>query len=118
MYSSKKILLFSFSQIFTYGAKNFNDSVFETLAEGDFEVAGYAWSGGGRGIIRVEVSADGGNTWQRAKLHHDSDQDLVIVLNSFLAFSTEETSVLTVYVFSLFSLQYAVLLLFLCLICP
>lgn len=25
---------------------------------------GYAWSGGGRDIIRVDVSADGGKTWK------------------------------------------------------
>ena len=31
-------------------------------------VKGYAWSGGGRGIIRVEVSADGGKTWHQATL--------------------------------------------------
>jgi sulfite oxidase len=24
---------------------------------------GFAWSGGGRGIVRVDVSADGGQTW-------------------------------------------------------
>ncbi|VDL84032.1 unnamed protein product, partial [Nippostrongylus brasiliensis] len=41
------------------------------------EVAGYAWSGGGRGIIRVEVSADGGKTWQSASLEQDPEQDLV-----------------------------------------
>ncbi|RUS68460.1 hypothetical protein EGW08_023778 [Elysia chlorotica] len=29
---------------------------------------GYAWSGGGRGIIRVDVSADGGETWHEATL--------------------------------------------------
>lgn len=29
---------------------------------------GYAWSGGGRGIIRVDVSADGGATWHVAQL--------------------------------------------------
>jgi sulfite oxidase len=31
-------------------------------------VKGYAWSGGGRGIVRVDVSPDGGNTWTNAKL--------------------------------------------------
>lgn len=31
-------------------------------------VKGYAWSGGGRGILRVDVSADGGNTWHEATL--------------------------------------------------
>ncbi len=32
-------------------------------------VKGYAWSGGGQGIIRVDVSADGGKTWHDAQLH-------------------------------------------------
>lgn len=32
-------------------------------------VRGYAWSGGGRDIVRVDVSADGGATWQATKLH-------------------------------------------------
>jgi sulfite oxidase len=31
-------------------------------------VKGYAWSGGGKGIIRVDVSADGGKNWQSAAL--------------------------------------------------
>lgn len=30
---------------------------------------GYAWSGGGRGIIRVEASLDEGKTWHVAKLN-------------------------------------------------
>ena len=36
---------------------------------------GFAWSGGGRAISRVDVSADGGRTWTTAKLTaqpHDS----------------------------------------------
>jgi sulfite oxidase len=33
------------------------------------EVKGVAWSGGGRGICRVEVSADGGKTFEAANLH-------------------------------------------------
>ncbi|KJH44770.1 oxidoreductase molybdopterin binding domain protein [Dictyocaulus viviparus] len=45
-------------------------------AEGAIDVAGYAWSGGGRGIIRVEISADGGRTWQSAELEQDPEQDL------------------------------------------
>ena len=32
--------------------------------DGSIEVQGYAWSGGGRDIIRVDVSADGGKTWK------------------------------------------------------
>lgn len=31
-------------------------------------VKGYAWSGGGRGIIRVDISPDGGKSWQEASL--------------------------------------------------
>ncbi|WAR04452.1 SUOX-like protein [Mya arenaria] len=31
-------------------------------------VRGYAWSGGGRGIFRVDVSADGGKTWITADI--------------------------------------------------
>jgi sulfite oxidase len=32
------------------------------------DARGFAWSGGGRGIVRVDVSADGGKTWTTAKL--------------------------------------------------
>ena len=35
---------------------------------------GYAWSGGGRGINRVDVSIDGGKTWQTAHLVEQPDQ--------------------------------------------
>ncbi|XP_068598095.1 sulfite oxidase, mitochondrial [Brachionichthys hirsutus] len=31
-------------------------------------VKGYAWSGGGREVVRVDVSLDGGETWQVAEL--------------------------------------------------
>ncbi|KII61000.1 Sulfite oxidase, mitochondrial [Thelohanellus kitauei] len=31
-------------------------------------VKGYSFSGGGRGVARVELSIDGGNTWVPAKL--------------------------------------------------
>lgn len=34
----------------------------------EVHVKGYAWSGGGRGIIRVDVSLDGGKTWEVAAL--------------------------------------------------
>lgn len=32
-------------------------------------VSGYAWSGGGRRVIRLEVTADHGKTWTSAKLN-------------------------------------------------
>lgn len=37
-------------------------------------VRGIAWSGGGRGIIRVDVSADGGKNWTTAELQEGADQ--------------------------------------------
>mmetsp|Transcript_24922 Transcript_24922/g.64295 ORF Transcript_24922/g.64295 Transcript_24922/m.64295 type:complete len:408 (-) Transcript_24922:121-1344(-) len=47
------------------------------VVEGDsVEVHGLAWSGGGRGIVRVDVSADGGGTWTTATLKEGSEQKL------------------------------------------
>ena len=34
-------------------------------------IRGYAWSGGGRGIVRVDVSIDGGKAWSAADLDED-----------------------------------------------
>jgi sulfane dehydrogenase subunit SoxC len=39
-----------------------------TLVRGEHEIRGLAWSGRGR-ITRVEVSVDGGASWQTAQLH-------------------------------------------------
>ncbi|RYG59211.1 hypothetical protein EON64_20470, partial [archaeon] len=39
-------------------------------------VKGYAYSGGGRGIMRVDVSADGGKTWHTARLADGSQQPM------------------------------------------
>jgi hypothetical protein len=33
---------------------------------------GYAYSGGGRGIVRIDVSADGGKTWKTGDSKHAS----------------------------------------------
>ena len=38
-------------------------------------VEGFAWSGGGRGIIRVDVSIDQGKTWKMAELKKGSEQN-------------------------------------------
>nr|CAB3266707.1 sulfite oxidase-like [Phallusia mammillata] len=46
-----------------------NATVYEE--QGHIEVKGYAWSGGGRDILRVDVSSDGGKTWQAANLTKD-----------------------------------------------
>lgn len=37
-------------------------------------VEGIAWSGGGRRVVRVDVSADGGKTWVEANLKNGQDQ--------------------------------------------
>ena len=37
----------------------------------DVTVGGFAFSGGGRAIVRVDVSADGGQTWKQAELQQD-----------------------------------------------
>ncbi len=37
--------------------------------EDDITVKGYAYAGGGRAVVRVDVSADGGSTWHTADLH-------------------------------------------------
>ncbi len=40
--------------------------------EDTVDVCGYAWSGGGRAIVRVDLTADGGQTWCSADLEHGS----------------------------------------------
>lgn len=37
-------------------------------SDGEVSVRGYAWSGGGREVVRVDVSVDGGKTWHVARL--------------------------------------------------
>lgn len=39
-----------------------------TLKDGQLALKGYSWSGGGRRVIRVDVSIDQGQTWQVAEL--------------------------------------------------
>lgn len=42
------------------------------VESGFVTVKGYAWSGGGNKIVRVDVTGDGGKTWQTAELEQDS----------------------------------------------
>ncbi|GIY30048.1 hypothetical protein CDAR_445252 [Caerostris darwini] len=42
------------------------------LQDNCLKVEGYAWSGGGRKIVRVDISVDGGKTWHIADLIQDS----------------------------------------------
>ncbi|XP_022053143.2 sulfite oxidase, mitochondrial [Acanthochromis polyacanthus] len=44
------------------------DSATIDRSDGTLTVKGYAWSGGGREVVRVDVSLDGGKTWQAAQL--------------------------------------------------
>ncbi|XP_076861178.1 sulfite oxidase, mitochondrial [Brachyhypopomus gauderio] len=39
----------------------------------EMKVKGYAWSGGGREVVRVDVSVDGGKTWHVAKLRDNGE---------------------------------------------
>ncbi|KAI9689273.1 MAG: hypothetical protein M1820_010184 [Bogoriella megaspora] len=45
------------------------------LDEDYVTVEGYAYSGGGREIVRVDVSADGGRTWMQAELQGNCEGD-------------------------------------------
>ncbi|KAI0102687.1 Oxidoreductase, molybdopterin-binding domain-containing protein [Nemania sp. FL0031] len=48
----------------------------ETTASGRVvQIEGYAYSGGGREIQRVDISLDGGATWDQAKLLNDTEQE-------------------------------------------
>lgn len=42
---------------------------------GTITVKGYAWSGGGNKIVRVDVTADGGKSWHVANLKHGTTDD-------------------------------------------
>ena len=44
--------------------------------DNNLKIKGFAWSGGGRGIIRVDVSIDGGKKWNEATLKEGSEQNL------------------------------------------
>jgi hypothetical protein len=41
----------------------------------ELTIKGYAWSGGGRGIVRVDVSSDGGKSWTDAHVLEKSSQE-------------------------------------------
>ena len=45
-------------------------------SEEEIPLKGYAYSGGGKGILRVDVSIDGGKNWHTAELNHCRDQDV------------------------------------------
>ncbi|RWS17559.1 putative sulfite oxidase-like protein [Dinothrombium tinctorium] len=49
-----------------------NGEVLRRDKNGCIKVEGYAWSGGGRKIVRVDVSADGGKNWTVANLKQEA----------------------------------------------
>lgn len=52
------------------------DSVVITKDDDDsITIKGYAFSGGGRRVTRVDVSIDGGKNWQPTELKHDPNSD-------------------------------------------
>lgn len=46
-----------------------NDKI--SVYDDEISISGYAFAGGGRDIIRVDVSSDNGKTWHNAKLHKE-----------------------------------------------
>jgi sulfite oxidase len=44
-------------------------------SDGNLTIKGYAWSGGGRNIIRVDLSIDDGKTWEQATLTDGKNQE-------------------------------------------
>lgn len=54
---------------------NANDSI-AVNENGCITVKGYAWSGGGNKIVRVDLTADGGKSWHVAKLKHGVTEDI------------------------------------------
>ena len=52
----------------------------ETVSEPDqngeviLSASGWAWAGGGRNIVRVDISADGGKSWNTSEIYCGGDQ--------------------------------------------
>ena len=68
---------FAFKNInsYFYSNKAFLQPSGDTVAEcGEtVSLSGYAFSGGGNGIIRVDISIDGGKNWAQAEIKNEND---------------------------------------------
>ena len=53
-----------------------NDNILEKNDDNKYIIKGIAYSGGGRGIVRVELSLDNGKTWKLAELGEGYDQKI------------------------------------------
>lgn len=51
-----------------------NGEVMSLTGAGAYTIKGYAYSGGGRKVTRVEVSFDGGNTWELCKCDYPEER--------------------------------------------
>ena len=51
------------------------DDKLELDQDGNLIIKGYAWSGGGRNIIRVDISIDDGKSWDQATLTDGKNQE-------------------------------------------
>ena len=51
------------------------DDLIITEPDGNLPIKGYSWSGGGRNIIRVDISIDDGKTWNQATLKEGKNQE-------------------------------------------
>jgi nitrate reductase (NAD(P)H) len=49
-------------------SRPWHDEVISTAANSTYAMSGYAYTGGGRKVIRVEVSLDGGHLWRQAEI--------------------------------------------------
>lgn len=47
------------------------------IENGFITVQGYAWSGGGNRIVRVDLTCDGGDSWEVAELEQDKSENAV-----------------------------------------
>lgn len=64
-----------FNELNINSAINFpNNGEVMTLNGGTYTVKGYAYSGGGRKVTRVELSFDGGKTWKLCKLDYPEER--------------------------------------------
>lgn len=52
-----------------------NDQKVKINENGCITVKGYAWSGGGNKIVRVDLTVDGGKSWHVASINHSKDTE-------------------------------------------
>ena len=61
-----------------------HDEILHTINQDSYAFQGYAYSGGGRRVTRVELSIDDGNTWILATIQYDEDHYRNLPKGTFL----------------------------------